>query len=60
MPVCPDAHNIGALILRIGFFFLGGGGGYYTTTIIRNPKNSIGNYSGPYVNGHCTTDTWGQ
>ena len=32
--------HIAALISRIGV--------YYTVTILRNPRNSIGNYLGPY------------
>ena len=37
-------HNIGAFIIRIGFW-----GILYFIVIMRNPsKNSIGNYLGPY------------
>ena len=44
-PKCPcfNTHNIGALIIRIGF------GAHYTIVIIRNAQNIIGNYLGPYI-----------
>ena len=38
-----NAANIGASIIRIGF------GAHYTIVMIRNPQNSIGTYSGPYI-----------
>ena len=30
---------------------------YKFTTIIRNPQNSIGNYSGSYITLDCTTES---
>ena len=40
---CDIVDNIGALIIRIGFW------GYYTIVIIRSHQKSIGNYLGPYI-----------
>ena len=42
------ASNIGALIIRIGFW------AHCTITITRNPENSIGNYLGPCTKPHNT------
>ena len=42
-PVARESANVGALIIRIGFW------GGYTKVIIRNPQNSIGNSLGPYI-----------
>ena len=35
--------DVGALKIRTGF------GAYYTIMIMKSPKNSIGNYYGPYI-----------